>query len=92
MGYNGFKVRVRDPQLLNRLREHGCFICGAPYPDIDHIQSRGAGGDDRPDNLLPLCRAHHQERHRSGLKTFVSRYKLPIDTTGIYPKLNFQWS
>jgi hypothetical protein len=29
--------------------------------DPHHVTSRGAGGDDTPENLMPLCRRHHNE-------------------------------
>lgn len=27
--------------------------------DVHHIISKGVGGDDAPENLIALCRAHH---------------------------------
>jgi 5-methylcytosine-specific restriction endonuclease McrA len=45
--------------------------CAGPL-DIHHIVSRGAGGEDTLDNLITLCRYHHNQAH-NGL---VSRAKL----------------
>lgn len=32
-----------------------CFYCGHPATGVDHIDSRKAGGSDRPDNLVAAC-------------------------------------
>ncbi len=59
--------------------------------DPAHIRSRGAGGGDEPDNVIPLCRACHSEQHQMGLKAFAEMNGLPIDFSSIYPKLRFEW-
>lgn len=33
---------------------------------IDHIVLRVHGGSDHPSNLQPLCREHHEAKHRVG--------------------------
>jgi hypothetical protein len=41
-----------------------CEICGARAVDIHHIKARGMGGTKKKDvieNLMALCRAHHDE-------------------------------
>jgi hypothetical protein len=40
-----------------------CEVCGAQAVDIHHIQARGMGGNkhaDRIENLMALCRKHHE--------------------------------
>lgn len=40
-----------------------CEVCGAVANDIHHIQARGMGGSktaDRIENLMALCRKHHE--------------------------------
>jgi predicted restriction endonuclease len=32
--------------------------------DPHHIRSKGAGGQDVPENLITLCREHHDAAHR----------------------------
>lgn len=32
-----------------------CFYCGHPATGVDHIDSRKAGGTDKPDNLVAAC-------------------------------------
>lgn len=41
---------------------------------MDHIKTRGSGGTDDSWNLMPLCRRHHQERHRIGLGSFAFKH------------------
>lgn len=36
--------------------------------DVHHIASRGSGGDDTLENMICLCRRHHNQAH-AGLVT-----------------------
>ena len=64
--------RVVDLDLLSEVREHSCFVCGKPGPsDPHHITSKGAGGGDTKDNLIPLCRKDHVKFHKVGLSKFA---------------------
>jgi|WetSurMetagenome_2_1015567.scaffolds.fasta_scaffold147530_4 hypothetical protein len=65
--------RIKDQEALQKIRNKRCVLCGHPS-DPAHIRSRGAGGDDIEENLLPLCRRHHQEQHFCGMVSFVRRY------------------
>jgi hypothetical protein len=47
------------------------------FSDAAHVRSRGAGGNDEA-NLVPLCRDHHQEQHRIGIRSFETRYGLDL--------------
>ena len=41
-----------------------CEICGAKAVDLHHIERRGMGGSksaDRIENIMALCRKHHEE-------------------------------
>ncbi len=41
-----------------------CEVCGAKAVDIHHIERRGMGGSksaDRIENIMALCRKHHEE-------------------------------
>lgn len=53
-----------------------CEICGLPNADKHHIITRGAGGQDVPDNWIYLCRAHHSSVHATGRETFFRRWLL----------------
>jgi len=61
--------------ILNKIRAMNCFVCMArPPSDAHHWRTKGAGGQDHEDNLVPLCRKHHVEFHNKGRKTFFSEY------------------
>lgn len=58
-----------------------CIICGKPNSDIDHFNSVGMGRNRHkvnPDEFLywALCRGHHTERHKVGIKTFSQKYQM----------------
>jgi predicted restriction endonuclease len=67
-------LRVVDKKLLAEIRLQPCAACGQKPVDAAHIRSRGAGGDDTPDNLLPLCRSHHVEQHKRGWHLMSDKY------------------
>jgi hypothetical protein len=55
--------------------KHICYFCGVRNPprvegkkyrslvEVHHIKERNEGGDNRPDNLLPLCSNCHSKVH-----------------------------
>lgn len=45
--------------------------------DVAHVKTRGAGGEDI-ENIVPLCRLHHNELHQHGILTFEIRYNFDI--------------
>lgn len=58
--------RIEDSQLVSTVRAYQkCMLGGACYGglDVHHIQSRGSGGGDTKDNLILLCRKHHNFAH-----------------------------
>lgn len=80
--------RVVDSVNRNRIQNLPCAVCShRPPNDCHHIRSRGAGGDDHLRNLLALCRAHHNEVHQIGKKTFYRKHKPQIDTHREWYKL-----
>lgn len=57
------------------LKYHCCMICGA-HADIAHVHAVGIGRNRNHINnvgnyVMALCRKHHQEQHRVGIKTFM---------------------
>lgn len=56
------------------MRSH-CDAC-TRYGDVDrcHIQSRGAGGEELPFNLLLMCREHHAMQHQLGWAAMIERF------------------
>lgn len=63
-------MRIKSQQALSKVRGSSCVVCSKPS-DPAHIKSRGAGGDDIPDNLIALCRQHHSEQHQRGWVRFA---------------------
>jgi hypothetical protein len=53
-------IRLRDGVCLyGLLSQDGCTA----GKDVHHITHRGAGGDDSPENMILLCRKHHNMSH-----------------------------
>jgi hypothetical protein len=65
--------RVRNQKALGEVSGTPCVICGKPS-DAAHIKSKGAGGDDVPDNLYAACRYHHYCQHQLGFARMVELY------------------
>ncbi len=59
---------------LALIRKKACLICSNGNSDPHHLTTRGAGGRDSLDNLVPLCRTHHVEIHKIGRVTFAKKY------------------
>lgn len=41
-----------------------CRVCGTKAVDVHHIVFRSHGGADVPENLICLCRTHHELAHK----------------------------
>ena len=64
--------------IKNYMKAHGftegdfipCEICGGQAADIHHIEHKGMGGKkpniDDAENLIALCRPHHESAHKEG--------------------------
>lgn len=51
-----------------------CEICGKMGVALHHVKSRGAGGGDNEENLMPLCQLHHNEVRAIGLNAFAEKH------------------
>lgn len=75
--------------------EGACTACKIDGElDIHHIKSRGAGGTENPNNLMPLCRRCHQEYHRIGRNGFVSKHNLNdwmVEHNWLFDKFMGKW-
>jgi hypothetical protein len=67
--------RIKDPELLATFRTFPCLACGAQPSEAHHITTRGAHGDDVPENLMPLCTYHHREWHSRGPGFMIQSYE-----------------
>lgn len=67
--------RIVDRALLDSYHGKSCEVCRTTYQTVaHHIQTKGAGGDDVPDNLATLCHTHHTEIHQIGPTRFRAKY------------------
>ena len=66
---------MRDKPFLKFIKENMFCVCCLRQPvDPHHVTSRGAGGGDEAENVVPLCREHHVEIHTIGRDTFRKKY------------------
>ena len=82
------RPRIVNEELLAVVRTLPCLACSERHPGLaidsisdgysqsqpHHVTSRGAGGDDVAENLMPLCMWHHIEIHKIGLSSMSDRY------------------
>lgn len=63
------KMRISDPlAIMAARRRDGCCLYGlvaqdgcVPGYDAHHIDTKGSGGNDALENLICLCRKHHDQ-------------------------------
>ncbi|TPR12758.1 putative HNHc nuclease [Apilactobacillus timberlakei] len=74
--------------LRIRLIKHRlCYVCGKPHADVDHFNTIGSGRNRRHVNQIGMyawsvCRKHHTERHKIGVKSFAKKYQIkPVKLT-----------
>ena len=63
--------RIQDRKAVMAARRDECEICGlwtGNFAHVHHIRTRGAGGNDVPENLISLCWKCHEKVHRGLLK------------------------
>ena len=68
------KKRLTDTRLIKKLRAMDCAACMRDGPSVvHHIRTKGSGGPDVFENLLPLCVPCHTDIHLLGPSKFMSR-------------------
>ena len=70
-----------------------CVICGKPHSDLAHRFAVGRGRDRTKINhfgnqILALCRSHHNEQHQIGMDTFNNKYHLTDSWVDVDERLN----
>lgn len=68
-------IRIEDKEAIERVRKRdGVCLAGLILKDgcvsgfdVHHIVHRGAGGGDTLDNMICLCRKHHNAAHSGAL-------------------------
>lgn len=68
-------------ELIQSVKMQPCVACKPgeqKWPtEAHHVITRGAGGKNEPDNLMPLCKFHHTGVggwHQLGRFTFISNH------------------
>ena len=87
-----FKTKTWDslpsefPKQMLCLKNKRCVLCGKPA-DIAHYHAVGAGRNRNKINhvgnyIMTLCREHHTEQHKIGVKSFFMKYHIkPVKVT-----------
>jgi ERF superfamily len=81
--------RLRDKDHLRYVAQQPCLVCGRAPSDPHHIrflQLRALGRKVSDEFVVPLCRGHHREVHRSGDEANWWRQK-GLDALGTAQKL-----
>jgi hypothetical protein len=65
----------KDLKLRKIFKQFPCLVCGIVPSDPCHIRTFKVTQSDNPKNIIPMCRAHHQEQHRIGWKAFLEKYE-----------------
>jgi ERF superfamily len=77
--------RFRDKDHVRFVAKQSCLICGRRPADAHHLrfaQHRALGRKVSDEFIVPLCRGHHREVHRSGDETSWWS-KARIDPVGV---------
>jgi len=71
----GKQKRIVNKELIETYQSMKCAACRAwQNVSAHHIKSRGSGGHDIPENLIPLCIRCHIEIHQIGNRKFIEIY------------------
>lgn len=66
-----------SPQRSTKPTSTGrCEVCRGTPVDRCHIKSKGAGGTWDDDNILLMCRTHHQLQHAIGWVGLIARFPI----------------
>ena len=85
----GKTVRLRDKDHRRYVLRQACLVCGRMPSDPHHLtftQPRALGRRVSDEFIVPICRVHHRELHRSGDEAAWWR-KLNIDPIPIALRL-----
>lgn len=72
----GTMSRIENESLIRFVKTLPCIACGITGEMVHahHVKSKGSGGDDVAENLIPLCFEHHRMVHDVGLLMMSSRF------------------
>lgn len=74
------EIRGQYGWEITCLEQHSCCIC-SHHADIAHVHAVGIGRDRNKINhignqVMALCRIHHNEQHNMGIWSFMHKYHL----------------
>lgn len=74
--------RFKSKENIDQIKSLPCCACGDQGPsDAHHLKSRGSGGGDELENLVPVCRRCHSLAHSMGTKRFLEYFRVLITRT-----------
>lgn len=89
--------RIENRKLLDSYHNSACVACGETQgTHAHHVRTKGAGGDDVPENLIALCFFHHRMIHDKGTafmaEKFFSVFHWLTNNGWVYDKYRQKWS
>ena len=69
-------ARLTNEKLIKRFREEtgGCLMGCWNQSVGHHVITKGANGPDLVENLMPLCKVHHDEIHATSINYMSNTY------------------
>jgi hypothetical protein len=82
------KEWLRIKPTIAKIKGDKCFYCGSPAEEYHHIIPRHMGGDNRLENIVPMCaechkKAHSKRPYKRQAQWGRSRIEAPANFTGI---------
>ena len=94
LNYKTSDLMKQDQTFLYLATVHRkCVICGKNFSDLAHRYAVGRGRnrntiDHYGNEVLALCRGHHNEQHQIGIDTFNEKYHLENSWVKVDDRLN----
>ncbi len=94
LNYKTSDLMKQDQTFLYLATVHRkCVICGKNFSDLAHRYAVGRGRnrnkiDHYGNEVLALCRSHHNEQHQIGIDTFNTKYHLTDSWVQVDARLN----
>ncbi|WP_436894974.1 putative HNHc nuclease [Mammaliicoccus sciuri] len=94
LNYKTSDLMKNDQTFLYLATVHRtCVICGKKNSDLAHRYAVGRGRnrnkiDHYGNEVLALCRSHHNEQHQIGIDTFNTKYHLTDSWVQVDKRLN----
>lgn len=71
--------RVVNKKYLKEMSLRSCLLCGGGPCSPHHMTTKGSGGGDSHNNIIPLCIKHHREIHDIGIFTMIDKYNILLN-------------